>query len=70
MNRDHDTEDYGTKEKITGNLKQAEGKLTGDKTRENQGKAEELLGKAKEKVTETVEKAKDLLTPDDEEHKK
>ncbi|WP_252897989.1 CsbD family protein [Amylolactobacillus amylophilus] len=55
---------------MTGNLKQAEGKLTGDKTRENQGKAEELLGKAKEKVTETVEKAKDLLTPDDEEHKK
>lgn len=69
MNKDLDSKDYGMKEKISGNLKQAEGKITGDNTREAQGKAEELLGKAKEKVTETVEKAKDLFDGDDDDKK-
>ena len=37
-------------EKWSGKLKETEGKLTGDKVREGQGKAESTIGEAKEKA--------------------
>jgi uncharacterized protein YjbJ (UPF0337 family) len=37
-------------EKIEGKLREVEGKLTGDKVREGQGKAESAVGEAKEKA--------------------
>ncbi|NRN94159.1 CsbD family protein [Lactobacillus helveticus] len=36
------------KDKVSGKAKEVEGKATGDKTREAQGKAEGLVGKAKD----------------------
>ncbi len=45
------------KDKVTGSAKELEGKVTGDKTREAQGKGEKLMGKAKEKLAD----AKDTL---------
>ncbi|MCF1852074.1 CsbD family protein [Lactobacillus jensenii] len=42
-------------DKLAGKAKEVEGKLTGDKAREAQGKAEGLLGKAKEKINDVKE---------------
>ena len=38
------------RDRIEGNLKEAEGKLTGDKVREKQGQAQDTWGKTKDKV--------------------
>ena len=38
------------KDRIEGNLKEAEGKLTGDELREKQGQAQDTWGKAKDKA--------------------
>jgi uncharacterized protein YjbJ (UPF0337 family) len=53
------------KDRIEGNLKEAEGKLTGDEVREKQGQAQDTWGKAKDKVEDTLESAKDKLDRDD-----
>lgn len=46
----------GTKEKISGKLKETEGKLTGDKLREGQGKAEQKIGDVKDKLDDLTNK--------------
>ncbi|MGE0399482.1 MAG: hypothetical protein AB7T06_22400 [Kofleriaceae bacterium] len=43
---------------IKGKLKKAEGKITGDKVREGQGRVEEAAGKVGTKVKQGVAKAK------------
>lgn len=47
------------KDKASGVMKEAEGKATGDKARELQGKAEEAKGKLKDAVDEAGEKIKE-----------
>jgi uncharacterized protein YjbJ (UPF0337 family) len=47
------------KEQITGKLKETEGKLTGDESREQQGKDESTWGDAKDKVKGTWDDIKD-----------
>jgi uncharacterized protein YjbJ (UPF0337 family) len=46
------------KDKVTGKLKETEGKVTGDKDRELQGKTEKDWGKVKDKARD----AKDEVT--------
>ena len=43
------------KDRIEGNLKEAEGKLTGDEVREKQGQAQDTWGKAKDKAEDVVD---------------
>lgn len=45
----------GMAEQVAGKAKEAEGKLTGDKVRESQGKVENFLGKARQKVDDLKE---------------
>ena len=47
------------RDRIEGNLKEAEGKLTGDELREKQGQAQDAWGKAKDKVDDLRAKDKD-----------
>ena len=47
------------RDRIEGNLKEAEGKLTGDEMREKQGQAQDTWGKAKDKVDDLRDKDKD-----------
>lgn len=49
------------KDRATGKAKELEGKVTGDKTRETQGKAENLKGKVKQKLTDAKDDAKELI---------
>lgn len=46
-------------DRIAGNLKEAEGKLTGDEKLEKEGQAQDSLGKAKDSVDNAYEGAKD-----------
>ncbi len=46
-------------DRIEGNLKEAEGKLTGDEKLEQEGKAQDSWGKAKDSVDDAFEGAKD-----------
>ena len=43
------------KDRIEGNLKEAEGKLTDDELREKQGQAQETWGKAKDAVRDKLD---------------
>ena len=52
--------DSGLKDKIIGKAKEVEGKLTGDKSREVEGKAQETKGKVKAKA----KKVKDDIEAD------
>lgn len=52
--------DSGLKDKIIGKAKEVEGKLTGDKSREVEGKAQKTKGKVKAKV----KKVKDDIEAD------
>ena len=47
-------------DRIEGNLKEAEGKLTGDEQLEQEGKAQDSWGKAKDGADDTFDKAKEL----------
>ena len=47
--------DSGLKDKIIGKAKEVEGKLTGDKTREVEGKAQQVKGKVKAKAKKVKE---------------
>jgi uncharacterized protein YjbJ (UPF0337 family) len=47
------------KDRVTGALKETEGKLTGDETREAQGKAESTWGEAKDAARDLGDKAED-----------
>lgn len=45
----------GLKDKVVGTLKEAEGKITGDKLREAEGKAQKTKGKVKDKINDAKE---------------
>jgi uncharacterized protein YjbJ (UPF0337 family) len=46
-------------DRVEGNLKEAEGKLTGDEEREKEGQAQGAWGKAKDKADDAWESTKD-----------
>ena len=46
-------------DRIEGNLKEAEGKLTGDEELEKEGQAQDAWGKAKDKADDAWESTKD-----------
>ncbi|NUT56475.1 MAG: CsbD family protein [Thermoleophilia bacterium] len=47
------------RDRIEGNLKEAEGKLTGDEELEREGEAQDSWGKAKDKADDAWEDTKD-----------
>ena len=47
-------------DRIEGNLKEAEGRLTGDEELEQEGRAQDSWGKAKDSADNAYESAKDL----------
>ena len=49
------------REQIEGTLKEAEGKVTDDKVREGQGKAEKAWGDLKEKAEDTKEEVDERI---------
>ncbi|MCT0042105.1 CsbD family protein [Weissella confusa] len=49
----------GAKNKVVGKAKEVEGKVTGDETREAEGKAQGLLGKGKDAADDVVEDIKE-----------
>lgn len=51
----------GTIDKAKGRVKEAAGALSGDKTLKAEGKADQLAGKAKDKVEIVVDKVKDAV---------
>lgn len=51
----------GTKDKLAGKAKQFEGKLTGDKARETQGKEQERRGRAKARTSKLLREDKEKL---------
>ena len=51
----------GTKDKLTGKAKQLEGKLTGDKTREQQGQEQKNRGRLKARQGELLEEDRENL---------
>ncbi|WP_047999642.1 CsbD family protein [Lactiplantibacillus herbarum] len=50
-----------TKDKVSGKAKEIEGNLTGDKTRETEGKTQSLIGKAKDKLADTEDTIKGAI---------
>ena len=50
-----------TKDQVAGKAKEAEGKVSGDKMREAQGKAETLKGKVKEKIDDAKDAIEDKI---------
>ena len=58
------------KDQVAGKAKEAEGKVTGDKTREAEGKAQGVLGKVKETFSDVKEAVKDTLDDYKEDSKK
>ena len=46
---------HGIKDKVAGKLKEKKKKITGDKAREVEGKAQQAKGKVKSKATEVKE---------------
>ena len=48
-------------DRIEGNLKEAEGKLTGDEELEQEGKAQDSWGKAKDSVKDAADDVKDAV---------
>jgi uncharacterized protein YjbJ (UPF0337 family) len=48
-------------DRIEGNLKEAEGKLTGDEELEKEGQAQDAWGKAKDSVEDAVDDVKDAV---------
>ena len=47
------------KDRIEGNLKEAQGKVTGDEELEREGEAQDALGKAKDSADDAWDKTKD-----------
>lgn len=47
------------KDQVAGKAKEVEGKVTGDKTREAEGKAQGVLGKVKETFSDVKEEVKE-----------
>jgi uncharacterized protein YjbJ (UPF0337 family) len=58
----------GTKDRVKGSIKEAAGKLTGDRRTEAEGKTDQAKGKAKNaarEVKETAKGVRDSLKDDD-----
>ena len=51
-------ETVGLKDDVTGKAKEAEGKISGDKTREAEGKLDQAKGKAKDTIDDTKDAVK------------
>ena len=58
------------KDKIVGQAKELEGKLTGDKVREAEGKAQGVVGKAKDAVADVKDGVKEAVKDYKEDSKK
>ncbi|MGX7042928.1 CsbD family protein [Leuconostoc holzapfelii] len=58
------------KDQVAGKAKEVEGKVTGDQTREAEGKAQGVLGKVKETFSDVKEAVKDTLDDYKEDSKK
>jgi uncharacterized protein YjbJ (UPF0337 family) len=54
----------GTFDKAKGNLKQAGGDLTDDKSLKNEGRVDEAAGNVKEKTGQAADKAKEVIRGD------
>ena len=52
----------GKSDELKGRLKEAAGALTGDKKLKRDGKADQAVGKIKQKVERVIDKVKDALT--------
>lgn len=52
----------GKSDELKGRVKEAAGALTGDKQLKREGKADQVVGKIKQKVEKVVDKVKDALT--------
>jgi len=51
----------GKSDELKGRVKEAAGALTGDKKLKREGKADQAVGKIKQKVEKVVDKVKDAL---------
>jgi len=52
----------GKSDELKGRVKEAAGALAGDRKLKRQGKADQAVGKLKQKVEKVVDKVKDALT--------
>jgi uncharacterized protein YjbJ (UPF0337 family) len=52
----------GRSDEAKGRVKEAAGALTGDKKLKREGKADQVVGKIKQKVEKIVDKVKDAVT--------
>jgi uncharacterized protein YjbJ (UPF0337 family) len=53
----------GNSDELKGRVKEAAGALTGDKRLKREGKADQAVGKIKQKVEKVIDKVKDVLSP-------
>jgi len=51
----------GKSDKLKGRVKEAAGALTGDRKLKREGKADQVVGKIKQKVEKVVDKVKEVL---------
>jgi uncharacterized protein YjbJ (UPF0337 family) len=52
----------GKSDELKGRVKEAAGALTGDKKLKREGKADQLVGKIKQKVEKVIDKVKDAIS--------
>ena len=52
----------GKSDELKGRVKEAAGALTGDKKLKREGKADQVVGKAKQAVEKVVDKIKDAIS--------
>ena len=55
----------GAARQVAGTIKEVTGKLTGDKTRQAEGKAEKNLGKVQASIGEATDAVRNLVRKDD-----
>jgi uncharacterized protein YjbJ (UPF0337 family) len=52
----------GKSDELKGRVKEAAGALTGDRKLKREGKADQAVGKIKQKVEKVIDKVKDVLS--------
>jgi uncharacterized protein YjbJ (UPF0337 family) len=52
----------GKSDELKGRVKEAAGALTGDKKLKREGKADQVVGKIKQKVEKVIDKVKDAIS--------
>ena len=52
----------GKSDEVKGRVKEAAGALTGDKKLKREGKADQVVGKIKQKVEKVIDKVKDAIS--------